>query len=212
DYISQTTGGQSSGSYSSEGVSSAASGGTAYLSKLAKSAKATIEAQNTTLKPTYVGDPGQNLFSEGNLDNFNTYISGTNNPWAYNLDVQEKYQANLEKEQQAALVKAIAGQGYKGTEVDGQTITPGALIASQMANSQDLGNKTIAGANSIGEVVSSIAMQAISQTIQNGIGKMQENIQKEINNKTNGLLNQTPAEQYGNGGTTAEPWVNPDTQ
>lgn len=219
DLLSQTTGGQSSSSYvSNEGIgdyASPASGGAAYKTQLANSAKAIITSQKNIIQPTYVGDPGQNMFAEGNLDNFNSYLSGINNPWAYNLYVQQKYQEKLEQEKEAARMEALTGMGFKGTKQNGEIITPGSIVSTTMSNVLDIGNKSLASASNPGEVISAVVQQIIMQALQNGIGKAQENIQPAMRNALNSSQAQTqtggPGAQYGNPGTKAEPWVNPDT-
>lgn len=221
DLLSQTTGGQNSSSYvSNEGIgdyASPASGGAAYKTQLANSAKANITAQKNILQPTYVGNPGQNMFAEGNLDNFNSYLSGINNPWAYNLYVQQKYQEKLEQEEEAARMEALTGMGYKSQKQDGQIITPGSTIGTTMSNVLDIGNKTLANASNPGEVITAVVQQIIMQALQNGIGKAQENNQPIQRNVQNSSQAQTqvggPGAQYGNPSSTpAQPWVNPDNK
>ena len=215
DYISQTTGGQSSSNYSTEGISlsSPASGGAGYMSQLASMAKNNISARTTMMKPTYVGNPGDNLFANGNMDNFNSYLSGINNPWAYDLYVQQKYQEKLTREQEIAKAEALAGRGYKSVKQGDQIITPGALIETTMANALDVGNKVLAGATDPAEVITSIVQQLIMQTMQNGIGNAKSNSQKSSTNSSNGSnwTNPDTGQAYNSGGGTAEPWKNPDT-
>lgn len=214
DLLSETTGGQSSDNYTSfEGVGSPASGGAAYLSSMAKNTQESIKAQSTIMKPNYVGNPADNLFANGNMDNFNSYLSGINNPWAYNLYIQQKYQERLEQEREAAKTEALAGRGYKSVKQGGQIITPGALIETTMSNALDMGNKVLAGSTDPAEVITSIVQQLIMQTMQNGIGNAKTNIQKSSPNDSNNnaWTNPDTKQDYSSGGSTAEPWKNPDT-
>jgi hypothetical protein len=214
DLLSQTTGGQSSSSYiSAEGFGEGSAG---YKKQLVSNFTESLKAQKGTLQNTYIGDPGENLFSEGNLDNFNSYLSGINNPWAFDLYAQQKYQEKLEEEKGAAQAKAIAGNGFSGVEKDGKVITPGSLIGANMSNIMDMGNKMIAGATNPGEIITGAVQQVIMQTLQNGIGEIQSHIGEEMQNiksYTNELDKligeQGPGAKYGNG-SPAEPWVNPD--
>jgi hypothetical protein len=151
------------------------------------------------------------MFEEGKLDNFNTYLSGINNPWIYKLHIQQKYKEQLEKEKEIAQTKALASMGYKGTEKNGKIITPGSFIASQMSDSASMNFDVITGANSFQEVAVGIVSTFVSQAIENGIGKAQEGYDKENRNSQNMEDSQNPGEEYGNESGTAEPWVNPDT-
>lgn len=152
----------------------------------------------------YIGDPRQNLFDEpGNLDK---YVSGINYPLKLQVYTQQKYQERLEIEKDAARTEAIAGQGFKGTRKGDTIITPGSLIGDNMADVMDLGNKVIAGAQSIPETITAVVTQVIAQTIENGVGKASENVQRE-GPKSDWVNPDTQKT------TTAETsdWINPDT-
>lgn len=192
DYLTQMVSGRGSASnYIPTGSSGFGSGtGGSYSAMLVDIVqKNVIEPQD--LKPDYVGNPSENMFEGGSMENFNKYLSGVNNPWAFELYAQQKFQERLEVEKNAAFAESIAGKGMRSTRSGDTIITPGALIADNMANVMDLGNKIIAGSQSIPEAITAVVTQIITQSISNGIGKAAENVQREGN---------------------VSNWVNPDTQ
>ncbi|HCU70771.1 MAG TPA: hypothetical protein DIC35_03365 [Candidatus Moranbacteria bacterium] len=207
DYISESVGGQDLSSYvSAEGIGDyfpQGSGGADFKKQLSSMAKSMIQSETKKLKTTYVGNPSENLFSDGNLNNFNSYLSGINNPWSYQLYVQSMYQKKLEETRQIAEVKAIAGMGYKGTEKNGKVVTPGAYIASQLSNANAMSFDSISSATSMQDVIAGMVTQFVSQTIQDGIGKSQENTGEEDQDAQNSEENEAPEGE-------AKPWVNPD--
>ena len=167
DYISQTTSGRSSSSYEGFGTSSGSGGGSQYVRQLTKLAKAqTSEAKNP--KITYTGDPTK-MFAKGNFSDMISYFTGINNPWAYVSNVSGAYQKKLETEQTTAQTRAIAAQGFKDTEKNGKTVTPGSLTKEVTANAQDLGNKIVGGANDMPEVITSIVTKSSSQVLEEGL-------------------------------------------
>ena len=167
DYISQTTSGRSSSSYEGFGSSSGTGGGSKYIRELTKLAKSkTSEAKNP--KITYTGDPTK-MFEKGSFSDMISYFTGINNPWAYTSDVSGSYQKKLETEQTMAQTRAIAAQGFKDTEKNGKTVTPGALTKDVTANAQDLGNKIIGGSANMPEVITSIVTKSSSQMLEEGI-------------------------------------------
>lgn len=148
---------------------------------------------------TYVGNPAQNLFAGGNFKNLNTYLSGINNPWAFNINAQQKYQEQLAQQIDINRTMGQAYNGFKGT-MSGNLITnPGSLIKENMANVQDLGNKVLANAKNMPEVITSVVQQMITQSIQSGIGNAQRNIQREVQNVQNKAAQEinSQAQQYG---------------
>jgi hypothetical protein len=193
DYLTQLTSGRgSASSYIPNGSTGFGSGmGESYASTLKSVAlKSTIEPVAT--KFDYPGNPGENLFADGfnNLDKL-VDPEKTNNPWTIEKDAQQKFQQRLEAEQTAAFAESIAGKGMRSTKSGDTITTPGALIADNMANVMDLGNKIIAGSQSIPEAITAVVTQIITQSISSGIGKAAENVQREGN---------------------VSNWVNPDNQ
>jgi len=185
DYLSQITRGRGSesGYIPNEGFGAGAFVGGLnhgnYIAQLRQSAMAaTVDRREPT--PTYIGDPRQNMFADGNMRNFNLYLSGINNPWSFNMNAEQKYQERLAIEKEAAQTEAIAGQGYKGTRQGDTITTPGAFIGATLANVQSLGLNVLASARNAPEVITATVQNILTQSIQNGIGNAQRNVQREI--------------------------------
>lgn len=161
-----------------------------------------------TPKVTYVGNPSQ-MFAQGNFRNLSLYLSGINNPWAFNLHMQEKFDETRQNEQLTAQQKAQAGQGFLGTESNGKTITPGILVKEQAAGVQDLGNKIIAGATHVPEVITAVVSQMVSQSITQGIGMIQASVHSEVANVRSQTTSQMNAavQQLGPGAQYAQKWA-----
>lgn len=186
DFFTLATSGTSSSSnyISASGSSEGTTGSyTNYLVEQAK--KATTES---TLPQTdisdYVSDPSE-MFSDGNWRGFSAFVSNpANNPFGYTLMSQSVYQEKLEKEKDEARTRAMSYQGYTAKESNGKVITPGSTIASMQADVQDLGNKIIASAQSIPEVITAVVTRIATNAIRQGIGNVQQGVQKEITNVT----------------------------
>ncbi|MDP1884059.1 MAG: hypothetical protein Q8L10_01705 [Candidatus Moranbacteria bacterium] len=228
DYLSQITRGRGSeaGYVPNEGFGAGAFVGGLnhgnYIAQLRQSAMAvTVDRREPT--PTYVGNPRQNMFANGNMDNFNLYLSGINNPWSFNMNAEQKYQERLAIEKEAAQTEAIAGQGYKGTRQGDTITTPGSLIGTTMSNVQNLGLSVLASARNAPEVVTATVQNILTQSIQNGIGNAQRNVQREIQgvvSKADQVMELQaqitgPASAWQNAGTSqstslAPEWKNPN--
>ena len=182
DYISKSTGGKGSlTSYipaGGEGVG----GNSGYMSQLAQMAKKETSGAPKQNKPTYTGDPSK-MFSGSSgsaaFKNLNSYLSGVNNPWAYSMDVQQKYQDNLDSEKKIAETKANAGSGFIGKEVGGKTVTPGSIVKDQTSKVQNMGLDVLANANNLPEVISAAVSQIISQTMTQGLGNVMASVTKQ---------------------------------
>lgn len=172
-----------------------------------------VGVQNTVINPatpkvTYIGNPSQ-MFAQGNFRNLSLYLSGINNPWAFNLHIQEQYDKKAEEEKTIAASKSAANQGFIGTEQNGKTLSPGILIKENMANVQDLGNKIIANAKGIPELITSVVTQMITKSVQQGIGSIQASINKETQKVQAGTSTQMNAavQQMGPGAQYAQKWM-----
>jgi len=121
------------------------------------------------------------MFVQGNFKNMSLYLSGINNPFAFNLNAEQEFQKTLSQEVEKAKTMATAGAGFIGNVANGKVLTPGSIVKESVANAQDLGNKIIAGSTKLPEVLTAVVSQIITQSIQQGIGNIQANINKEIN-------------------------------
>ncbi len=186
DYISQMTAGRGSAA----GYQAAEGFGGNYVAQLGQMAKAGTTERPAMLRPTYVGNPSQNLFANGNLNNFNLLFSGVNYAPVFELYVDQKYEDRLALEKKSASDQAIAYQGFKGTGENGYITSPGSLTKDAMANAQDVGNKILANAKSMPEVITAVVQQMISKSIENGIGNVKANVQREVGNTQNKVVQQ----------------------
>lgn len=185
DYFSQLSNGKSSSTYtSSEGTSSTSTGSSGnYVADMVNQVKTKFN-NSSSPTPTYEGNI-DNLFSDNNSNNFTKLVSNPMNlEIGVELDAQQKYDDAINNAKEEATTKAIAYNGFKAKESNGKVITPGSTIKDMTSNVQDLGNKVIASANNIPEVMTSIVTKMVTQSIQQGIGNIQSNLQKEINSAT----------------------------
>ncbi len=204
-YIAGMTGGRgNSTGYSSEGF-----GGTGnYASSLTQIAKNSLSQQNSTPKMTYEGDPSQ-MFASGNFKNMELYLSGVNNPRAFNMAVDSAYQKKLDEQKLIAQVLAMAYQGFKGTTNSNGTVTyPGSLAKELVAGIQNIPNNAIASATSIPEVITSVVSSMINTLFRNGFSSIQQSAQNQASTQ-NKLDSATNASASTNGPST---WTNPDTK
>lgn len=185
DYLSQVTRGKgASANYiPAEGVGQGAfASGMGingnYTQALVESMKkTTLDNSRPSLNENTV-NPAM-LFAKGNFKEFNSSLSSLQVPWALRANLEETEAKVLADKQATAAAKGVAGQGFTGQEKDGSTITPAALIKEEMANVEDIGNKVVAGANGIGEVLASAAVNMLTKTITQGIG----NAASKVSNK-----------------------------
>jgi hypothetical protein len=197
DYISQTTRGR--GSLTSyEGFS----GGGNYFAQMVQMAKASTSGQ-TAPQMTYTGDPSQ-MFDSLNFKNMQLYLSGINNPWSYDANTQMEYQRKIDEYQRIANTMATAYSGFKGVTSrgsNGQTnvTNPGSLVMMAAANAQDVGNKIVASATHIQEVIMAVVSQINIQALQNGVGNTDNGNSKQDttqNNYNNQVQQANPTQSF----------------
>lgn len=194
DYLSRMTSGRGTYSgYTPEGFSGASANN--YLAELKQNGINSIE-NNDSLdnipKTTYEGNPDQ-MFASGNFRNMSLYLSGTNNPWAFDIATQNAYQTKLDQAKEIQKNKSLAYQGFKGTGEKGSdsTITnPGSLTKEYVANVQNLGNNIIANASHPGEVISAVVSQMITQSIQQGFSAVQKKAMQQTYNVQNKITDE----------------------
>ena len=197
-------GGSSGGSASGSllGSLTGSGGGGSYSSQLVNMAKKDTVNQAQP-KMTFQGSPSQ-MFAKGNFKQFDSFLSGINNPWMFDANAQTEYQKKLAEEKKIAQTKAISYQGFKGVGEDkkgkGTIKAPGSLVKDNTANTQDIGNKIIASAQHPEEVISAIMTQMINQMMTQGIGNIGQMISKQMGQTKalNGVL-KTNVSQNGPG-------------
>lgn len=199
DYISNTTRGR--------GSSSSYASGSNYMNELAESAKWRINQAGKTPEANYEGDPSE-MFASGNFKNLNIFLSGINNPWAYNINVENRYQQQKEKLERMAEIKSIANQGFIGVgekNGEGAITNPGSMVKESWANVQNLPNLALANANSMAEVITSVVSKMINKSLQQGLSNVQRKVQKNLStqNSINSRLDSEirtfgPGARFGN--------------
>lgn len=201
-----TSGRDSSSGYSSEGFSDTGS----YASKLVQMEKNKMTQQNSVRKMTYEGDPTE-MFASGNLKNMEIFLDADkpNNSWTFDIAFTEDYQQKLNEQRRLYQTQAIANQSFKSTTSgtgDEQIVTrPGILTKDSIANIENIPNNTIASAQSIPEVISSVVSQMITKAIQKGFDGLQksaqnnENSQDKLDSGTNSsIADNGPGILFGN--------------
>lgn len=190
DYISQSLRGRGSlTGYISATQTQAEGVGMSYVSKLGQL------AQNITSDPpeaqvTFTGEPTKIFSGPNPFQQMNLYLWDNNDSFDYLTNVQKRYIAELDRQENMAEVRVISGQGFPGNDSDGMTITPGALIKDQLAKVQSMGMDMVATARELPELITSVVSMTISQTIQQGIGNLQSQVHREITNVRNNAKTQ----------------------
>lgn len=144
-----------------------------YLAQLARGAKKSIE--DAPVQVTFEGNPTQ-MFNKATMKEMDKYLNGINNPWTFNLYVNQKHAEKLNQEKEIAKTEAVANQGFKSTKQNGKVVTPGALIKETAANVRDLGNKALAAAQHPGEIFAAV----LSKIVKREVSNMRSRIDREI--------------------------------
>ena len=154
-----------------------------YLMAQAEEATTNIP-KNTYDLDDYVPNP-EVMFETGDMRGFAAFYGNcANNPLCFTAKAEEAYQGFLTSEIESAKVKAQSS-GFSPQEVGGKVVTPAGTIESLAANVQDIGNQVIATAENpgaiIGGVITSMVNRTVTKLVQRGVGKVQANIQREVN-------------------------------
>ncbi|MFZ2299543.1 MAG: hypothetical protein WAW00_00195 [Candidatus Moraniibacteriota bacterium] len=191
DFFTMTTRGKgSSANYSGAGSSGGIGGNYAsYLTSVGKQATVQQGAPRTTNLEEYTSSP-QAMFAEGDWRAFNAFFSNpANNPYGYSLQAEQAYQNKLAQEQQEALVQAQSAGGFLPSRSGNTVVAPGGSIQAAQTDVQNLPNTFLATATNPGEllsgVIAAMANKMVSGLIQNGIGQVQSNVQRENGNVQN---------------------------
>src|SRR6185369_295637 len=157
---------------------------TGYLVNQAQRSIGTEGSAPTYNLDQYAASPDA-LFAEGDWRGFNAYFSNpANNTFGYSLMAENAYAESLAREEEIAQVKAQSS-GFIVPESNGVTIAPAALIEAKASSIQSLGDQMIASASNPAEflsgVVSAVVNTTINKLVQNGVGQIQSNIQREVN-------------------------------
>jgi len=192
--------------------SASAAGASASSGNYMASLKAIVQgitsqaASSNKCPLTYEGNPA-NMFADGTFKNFSKFMSGNNNPWSYQTCMQKAYEDKLASLKKIAEVQAGAYSGFKGTGTNGMVSYPGSLIKEKVANVEKMGNDIIANADGIAKVITSAVIKMGMDAMQNGIGNVKAQIQKNVTNVSNKATTQTQnqVEKYGPGALYGNP-------
>jgi hypothetical protein len=200
DFFSQLSQGRSSGDYSSvsgllssangnqrvagastmregvvKGVNSSSIGGN-YLKALEE------EAKNMTVDFSISSCPQNDfssMFSGDTWASTSTFFEvDTCNKFGFNNVAISAFLSETAKQQKIAEVQGVAYKGFLPSMSGDSVITPGSTIGDMESQAQDVGNKIIASANSIPEVIASLVTRMATQTIKQGIGKAKSSADK----------------------------------
>ncbi len=177
---------------------SSASGGPSYESYLEKFSDRHVLDTNllnssTTLLGELSSDPIKSV-DAGDIRVISAMYSSESDPLGYALRA-ERFKMGADAQYQTEAQLKATSSGYKGVQDKaGNTILPGSTIGQMVADVQDIGNKVIAAAQNptelVGGVITTLANRMITNLIQNGLGKVQASIQREISNVDSQIMSQ----------------------
>lgn len=138
----------------------------------------------------YTPNP-QTLFAEGDFRGLNAMVSNPmNNPFGYTLSATTYAATKMNQAIEIAKTEAQSS-GFIGKKDKGKTITPAATIENALNDAQNIGNNIIAAANDEGiltNIVTAMVNKLVTNMIQKGVGKIQANIEKEVNRVDNQVV------------------------
>lgn len=177
---------------------SSSSGGTSYESYLEKFSDRHVLDTNlmnssTTLLGELSSDPIKSV-DEGDIRVISAMYATESDPLGYAIRA-ERFKMTADSQYQTEAQLKAMSSGYKGVQDSaGNTILPGSTIGQMVADVQDIGNKVIAAAQNptelVGGVITTLANRMITNLIQNGLGKVQASIQREISNVDSQIMSQ----------------------
>lgn len=150
-----------------------------YLEQTARSSVARTDRQTVNVYD-YCSDP----FNPPAQEFWKCWNATAGKPLEEQLIAQNEQIAMDQQNQRKAEIQAIAYQGFKGSESNGQVVTPGSSIKDIQSNVTKLGFDTISGANSVPEVITSLVTKLVTKVVKEGIGNVQRNIQRKVNSSS----------------------------
>jgi hypothetical protein len=187
DYLTQATRGR--GSRSGYTTAGGEGFGKNYSQSLAEGMKRAVINEYQPTVDSYI-EPGR-MLARGNFQGLNTYLSGVNSPYSLSADLEEKQATEQAANEAAAAAEGVAGKGFLSTKTaDGTVVTPASTTADIFSNTQDLGNKLLAGAQTLPEVAITSMMNMLTRTITKGIGDAAEKASAQINSTIDKTINQ----------------------
>ncbi|MFZ5982239.1 MAG: hypothetical protein ACOYS2_01525 [Patescibacteria group bacterium] len=174
--------------------SNSSSSGVSYGDLLEKMAENITGNEDESPKLTCTDDMRENMFSEGNLDNFWECTEGINYaPLAY-AHLQSKYEEDLGEEKVWATVEAQS-TGIVGKKTsDGQVTAPAASIEATITKAETLSMDILAKAETLPEIAAASVITAIDRSIKQGIGALKAAAQRQVSNVRKSVTKQIKSE------------------
>lgn len=187
DFLTETLGAKYSGLVYTVASGNLQSLGRNYVSYLAAEAQEGLRSQTCKYNlDQYTVDPLTSL-RNGNWRVFNAVVSNPcNNAAGYSAEVRKFFQEDLKKRAERAKVKAIANQGFIGSEKNGIITAPGVLIKDLTAKVNALPYDLIAPANEWTEILAAaagaFANTVMSNLVQRGFESVAKKVDRELGN------------------------------
>lgn len=182
DFLTQTLGAKYSGLVYVAASGNLQSLGRNYMQYLAAEAKAGL-TENSYCKynlDQYTNNPLTSL-QKGDWRVFNALVANPcNNPTGYTNQVKRAFQQDLQRRSELAKTRAIAGQGFTGTERNGMITAPGALIKDITSKAQTTAMDLIPNATGWGEILSAAAGAFVNTVMSNLIQRGFESVAKKV--------------------------------
>jgi hypothetical protein len=169
------------------GVGDVNSVGQSYLGKMIQQAK--MATTEPPAGPTYdldavVTSPDV-IFTTGDWRGLNSmFANPANNVYGMTLMAERKFQSELSKNINLLTAEAVANKGFTSVKQDGYVITPGSTLADVVSSAKTLPDRIVASAENPGELVGGVLMSVLNKTVTNlvqqGIGKVQSRVAREV--------------------------------
>ncbi len=185
DFLTETLGGKYSSLVYTVATGNLHTLGRSYVSYLAAEAQAGLSVGTCKYNlDQYSVDPIASL-QRGNWRVFNAMIANPcNNPAGYSGEVRKFFQEDLKQRAERARVKAIANQGFVGSEKNGSITAPGILIKDLTAKVNALPYDLIAPANGYSEILTAaagaFANTVMSNLVQRGFESVAKKVDREL--------------------------------
>lgn len=182
DFMTQTLGAKYSGLVYVAATGNLQSLGRSYMSYLAGEAKNSLYESNYcryTLDQ-YTNNPLTSL-QGGDWKVFNALVANPcNNPTGYSYQVKKAFQEDLQRRADLARTRAIASQGFTGTEKNGKIVAPGSVIKDVISKANTTAMDLIPNATDWGEILSSAAGAFVNQVMTNLVQRGFESVAKKV--------------------------------
>ena len=181
DFLTETLGGKASGLVYTAATGGLQSLGRNYMNYLAAEARSGLTKGYCTYSlDQYTNDPILSL-QAGDWRVFNAILANPcNNPAGYTNEVKQAFEMDLQKRSEIAKTKAIASQGFIGTEKNGIVTAPGVILKDLVSNVQKTSLELIPNANGWGEILAAAAGAFTNQMMTNLFQKGFESVAKKV--------------------------------